>query len=218
MDKQRHSTIYQIIHTSFCVIVVLSNLLCAKFFTLPFFAGVSLPAGLITYPLTFLLSDLVTEVYGARKARLMVYSALGTSLLSCCIIQCAIYLPTEDLSQQLFFESIFGVNGLVVCASLMALTVAQLLDIYFFSLIKKWTGERWLFMRNNGSTLLAQIVDTLIVNVIYLYWGLSMEGSAVLNVIFYSYLYKVFFSLTNIPLFYGAVSLFKPKLLRSEAL
>lgn len=85
-------TIYQLICSSFSVIVVISNILSAKMIMLPLF-NLNVPAGLIIYPITFLLSDLVTEVFGAKKAKLMVYVALAMSLLSFVIIQIGIILP-----------------------------------------------------------------------------------------------------------------------------
>ena len=64
----KESALYQIILAAFCVVVVVSNIVSAKLISLPF-VELCIPAGLITYPLTFLLSDLVTEVYGAEKAK-----------------------------------------------------------------------------------------------------------------------------------------------------
>ncbi len=86
--------IYQVICASFCVIVVISNILSAKMVMLPLLA-LSLPAGLITYPRTFLLSDLVTEIFGAKRAKLMVYIALAMSLLSFGMIQISLLLPAS---------------------------------------------------------------------------------------------------------------------------
>lgn len=202
--------LYHFIYGTFCVIVVISNIISAKLFTVPFF-NLDIPAGLITYPLTFLLSDLVTEIYGSAKARLMVYAALGTSILSSLVIQLALKLPTENPEKQEAFNSILGVNGWIVFASLTAYTVGQLLDIQIYALIKTWTGERFLWLRNNGSTIIAQIFDTLIVNIIHLYWGLGMEFGLVAAIMVFSYLYKVFFSIMNVPLFYALVYFFKTK-------
>lgn len=74
-------SLYQLLSTAFCVILVMSNVISAKMIALPFF-DFTIPAGLIAYPLTFLLSDLVTEIYGPRQAKTMVYIALIMSVLS----------------------------------------------------------------------------------------------------------------------------------------
>src|ERR1700722_16630688 len=103
------STLYQIICASFCVILVVSNLLSAKMVKLPLLA-LSIPVGLIIYPLTFLLSDLVTEIFGARRAKLMVYIALGMNLLSFCMIQIGLMLPTNELESEKAFQAVLGLS------------------------------------------------------------------------------------------------------------
>lgn len=202
-SNQQHSdTLYMVISAAFCVIVVLSNIISAKMLRVPYFDNFSIPAGLITYPLTFLLSDLTTEIYGSKKAKLMVYIALGMAILSCGIIQGALMLPNADKENQQAFESILGVHGIIIFSSLVAYVIAQILDIQLYALIKKWTGERFLWIRNNGSTLVSQIADTITVNLIFLKWGLGMEMKQVILIMVFSYLYKAFFSLACTPLFY----------------
>lgn len=202
--------LYSIISAVFCMVVVVSNIISSKMVLMPI-TGTSIPIGVLTYPLTFLLSDLATELFGAKKAKEMVYMAMGTSILSFGIILLAILAPTDDLENQRAFQSVLGVNGLVIFASLTAYLTAQILDIQIYARIKGWTGERFLWMRNNGSTLLAQVVDTLIVQTIHLYWGLGMPLEAVLPIMGVSYCYKAFFSIANTPLFYLCVYLARQK-------
>lgn len=203
--SQTSNTLYQVINAAFCVIVVISNIISAKMFQLPYLEGISIPAGLLTYPLTFLMSDFVTEIYGAKKAKIMVYTAFGMTLLSYVIIQVALMLPTYDEAHQRSFQAILGLNGLIIFASLTAYVLAQILDIQIYALIKNWTGERFLWLRNNGSTLVSQVVDTLTVNIIHLYWGLGMDLEAVFKIMLFSYSFKAVFSIANTPIFYLAV-------------
>ena len=86
--------LYPAICVSFCVIIVVSNFLSAKMVALPVLA-LSVPAGLIAYPLTFLLSDLATEIFGAGRAKAMVYISLAVSLLIFGIIQAVLLLPDK---------------------------------------------------------------------------------------------------------------------------
>src|SRR4051794_18208857 len=88
---------YQGITAAFCIIVIMSNIISAKMVRLPFFHDFSIPAGLIIYPLTFLLSDLVTEIFGAKKAKFMVYIAFGMNILSFVLIEFALLLPAASL-------------------------------------------------------------------------------------------------------------------------
>src|SRR5688572_8061155 len=96
--------LYQFICSAFCVIAVLSNIISAKMIPLPFVENFYIPAGLISYPLTFILSDLVTEIYGAPKAKMMVYTAFAMNLLGFGIIESAVWLPTENSNSQIIFR------------------------------------------------------------------------------------------------------------------
>lgn len=200
--------IYQMISASFCVIVVTSNILSAKMITLPFFA-LSIPAGLITYPLTFLLSDLVTEIFGAKRAKLMVYIALAMSLLSFGMIQIALLLPESGFDEQKAFQAVLGLSGLRIFSSLISYLTSQLVDIQLYAAIKKWTGPKFLWLRNNGSTCVSQIVDTVMIDLIFLWWGLGMTMTEVAPIMLFSYAYKAFSSVACTPIFYFLVFLIR---------
>lgn len=202
-------TLYQLISATFCIIVVLSNIISAKMVKLPFLQDFSIPAGLITYPFTFLLSDLVTEIFGPKRAKLMVYIALAMNLLSFGIIQLALILPSTIQEEQVAFTLVLGLSGLRIFSSLTSYLLAQIVDIQIYALIKKWTGERFLWLRNNGSTCTSQLLDTILVDIIYLYWGLAMGLNEVLPIMFISYIYKALFSIASTPLFYLCVFLVK---------
>src|SRR5262245_53260734 len=136
-------TLYEIILATFCVIVVVSNIVSAKMIEIPFF-NILMPAGLLTYPLTFLICDLVTEVYGTQKAKFMVYVALAMNLLSFAIIQLMLMIPSPNFAEENNFRAVLGLSGLRIFSSLTAYIVAQILDIQMYALIKKWTGFLWI--------------------------------------------------------------------------
>jgi len=196
--------VYQILSAAFCVIVVISNIISIKMVSLPFF-NFSIPAGLVTYPLTFLLSNLVTEIFGAKEARMMVYTAFVMSLLSFGMIQFALLLPTDTLEDQSTFQTVLGLSGLRIFSSLTAYIIAQIADIQLYALIKRWTGPSFLWLQNNGSTCASQIIDTVVVDMIFLYWGLGMEMRQVWPIMLFSYTYKAIFSFSCTPLFYACV-------------
>lgn len=209
------NTLYQIICSTFCILVVMSNLISAKMVQLPYF-NLILPAGLITYPLTFLLSDLVTEFFGQKQAKLMVYIALGMNLLSLGIIELALQMPAAGDAEQAAFQAVLGLSGWRIFSSLTAYLISQIVDINLYAWIKSWTGDRFLWLRNNGSTCVSQILDTTIVDIIYLYGALSMEWAQVLPIMLISYAYKAFFSVANTPLFYLCVYLIKSSWKKSQ--
>jgi uncharacterized integral membrane protein (TIGR00697 family) len=200
--------LYQMICASFCIIVVISNILSAKMVALPLLM-LSIPAGLLIYPLTFLLSGLVTEIFGARRAKRMVYIALAMNLLSFGMIQIALLLPESEVDEQRVFQAVLGLSGLRIFSSLISYITSQLLDIQLYAAIKRWTGPNFLWLRNNGSTCVSQIVDTVLIDLIFLWWGLGMTMVAVAPIMLFSYVYKTFFSVACTPLFYFLVFLIR---------
>lgn len=203
-EISRYDKWYLILSITFSVIVVLSNILSAKMVPLPFFHLI-IPAGLITYPLTFFLSDLVTEIYGPKKAKLMVYTALSMCLLSFALSEFALRLPGNNPETNHALTLVLGLSGLRVFSSLTAYIIAQVADIQIYALIKKWTGESHLWLRNNASTCLSQLIDTILIDILFLYWGLNMGLNEVIPIMIFSYLYKALFSISSTPLFYLGV-------------
>lgn len=199
--QMKFSTLYQVLSAAFCTLVLLLNILSVKMVLLPFFAF-SIPAGIIAYPLTFVLNNLVTELYGAKRARLMVYTALAMNVVSVLIIQGVFLLPTLNESVQHSLESVLGTTTLRIAASLIAYIVSQLAAIYIYAFLKKRTSAQFLWLRSSGSIALAQLVDTVAVDMLLLYWGLKMAFADVLPIMLFSYFYKLLFSIGFIPLLY----------------
>ncbi len=102
------------------MIAVISNIISAKMVRVPMFDNVVIPAGLITFAFTFMLADLVTELYGSKAARLMVNIAVAMNLLSYALIQFAVVLPGVSSSEQDAFTTILGLSGWRIFSSLAA--------------------------------------------------------------------------------------------------
>ena len=124
-----------------------------------------LSLGILLYPITFLISDLVTEVYGKKHATYMVNVSIVASLLVmgflyiCDQITAVIWSPVNDD----VFHQVFGIYSVATFASLVAIYLSQLLDISTFAWIKTQTHGKYLWLRTNISTIMAQIIDTLCV-------------------------------------------------------
>jgi len=191
------------------MILVLSNILSAKLVKLPYLENIIIPVGLITYPFTFFISDLVTEIFGAQKAKMMVYMAFCMNLIALLMIQFSLSLPNISADDDKIFKSVLGLSGMRILASLAAYLAAQLVDIQLYAWIKKLTGQKHLWLRNNGSTCASQLLDTIIVDMIYLFGLLGMGMSDVVSIILVSYAYKAIFSFVVTPLFYLAVNAVK---------
>lgn len=196
---------YHFVKSMFCIIVVMSNIISTKMVNVPFFQDFNIPAGLLAYPFTFFLSNFTTEIYGAKKSREMVYHAFKMSILAYLIIKIALILPSANIENQQNFEAVLGLNGVILLASLTAYIFSQTVDINLYAAIKKLTGRNYLWLRNNGSTAIAQLLDTAIVNLIHLKLGLGMEMSQILPIMLFSYLYKCTSNVALTPLFYLVV-------------
>lgn len=211
--------------TLFAVLLILSNM-TLKLFKAPFFPNMALTSGLITYPITFLITDTVTEVWGKKRAKWMVLTAFSMNLLMLIFIQSTIALkahPSWLVSQnpfgyssvehyQIALRSVFSVSTYILIGSTIAYLVAQFLDIFLFDLIKKKTQGKHLWLRNNVSTCFSQLIDTFIMDGIVLYLGLGFDLKSCLIIGLSVYTYKVIFALLDTPFVYMLTHYLKNKL------
>ena len=224
-DSPRIERVFAVMMAGFVVVLVLTNIIGVKLFlafpeTLPkglFGEAITLTTGLITYPVTFLLTDIVCEVFGRRRANLMVTSGFVMSLISLVLIQISLVLPgspawpsgnpdyaTVDEMQRAF-ESVFTLPGILIFGSMTAYLAAQLLDVKLFHFWKEVTRGRHLWLRNNASTMTSQLVDTIIVNSIFLGLGLGLDWTLVGKIIAASYLFKLLIAAADTPFVYLGV-------------
>ena len=207
----------------FSVVLVLTNIVGVKLFALfpegrpdwmPGSGALTLTTGIITYPLTFLITDLVSEIWGHRRASFMVLVGFAMSMLMLAVVLMARALPPSafwsnpDLmlgaaELQSAFDASFYYPGLLLFASMLAYLVAQLFDVRLYHFWWRLTKGRHMWVRNNGSTMISQLVDTLIVNGIYLRFGLKMEWGQVGEIIVAVYLCKIVLALVDTPFIYA---------------
>ena len=222
---ERSEVVFSILMAAFVVILVMTNMIAGKLFlafpeTFPnglFGEAVTLTAGLITYPLTFLITDVVCEVYGQRRANLIVYTGFAMSVLILGVIQIALIVPGSPVwpagnanydtvaQMQQAYESVFTLPGMLILGSMAAYLAAQLLDVKLFHFWKRVTQGRHLWLRNNASTMISQLADTVIVNSIFLGFGLGLAWDVVIKIIVASYLAKLVIALADTPFVYLGV-------------
>lgn len=165
MDRRQR--LYVWITAVFVSALLAGDLIGGKFFRV---AGIDLSVGMIPFPLTFVLTDVVNEFYGSDGARRITYVGLGMALFVFTLINVALLLPVSPESpipQELFARA-FGWSARLYVASLTAYVVGQLLDIAMFQVFLRLTGHRFLWLRATGSTVVSQLVDTLVVNFVLL--------------------------------------------------
>lgn len=202
---ERKELLYLICAMLFCVIVIVSNIITVKLFSLPFISQ-PLAVGVVFYPCTFCIGNLVTELFGPAKARFMIYLSFVMMLITCAIIKVALILPPFNLDVQIAFESIFALNGLMLLSSLVAYTISQIVDIQLYTWLKRLTNSEHLWLRICSSTICAQLIDVSIVTIWQLYFGLNLPMEMVLHIVIISYIYKISVSIGLTPLFYAAVA------------
>jgi len=132
--------------------------------------GHNLSAGIIPFPLTFVLTDIVNEFYGTEGARRLTYVGLGAAAFTWGIITLSLRLPTSPDSPipDAVFRGAFGTSARLYVASLTAYLIGQMLDISIFLVLRKMTGHRLLWLRATGSTVLSQMIDSLSVSFVFL--------------------------------------------------
>jgi hypothetical protein len=206
----------------FLAALVVCNLIVQKFFLwepLGIKNWFYLSAGILPYPLTFLVTDILSECYGRRRANQVVYAGfvasvfvLGVVLLADSVksVGAVDLLTGEAIEGRVFdrwFHQIFGTTGRAIAASMAACLVAQLIDIRIFHFWRRVTGGKHLWLRNNASTILSQLVDTTLV-VTFLFVGTS-QAPNIPKMIVAGWSFKAFVALLDTPFFYGAVFLWR---------
>jgi queuosine precursor transporter len=128
--------------------------------------GIEHTCGMLTFPVTFILTDLINEYFGRRAARRTTYIALSMGLLAFAVINLAQAMPYLDKPfnvRKEHFDGIFGTAKVMFIASLGAYLVGQICDIFTFGVIKRLTGSRFIWLRATGSTVISQFIDSFVV-------------------------------------------------------
>ena len=170
-DKLLAQRIYLILASLFICSLVVSNLIFQKFFywyplgDVEIFGAklFQISVGIIPYPITFLVTDIISEIYGKKRANQVVTTGIFASIFSLGIIYIANVVPAIETSpvNDKLFSTVFGQTALAVVAWMIAYLFAQYIDIQVYHFWKKATKGKMLWVRNNFSTMTSQAVDTL---------------------------------------------------------
>ena len=198
----------------FIAALICSNLIFQKFFRwspLGIYTF-ELSVGIIPYPITFLCTDLISELYGRQKADRVVMAGLVASLFILVVVVIANSVPTTTWSplDRQTFTKVFGLFAPAVAASLLAYLTAQFLDIRLFHFWKRLTKGKHLWLRNNGSTIVSQLVDTASV-LSLLCFTQVLDWSQFVPLLQEGFLFKVLVALADTPFFYLGVWLFQKR-------
>lgn len=175
---------------------------------------ISHTVGMIPFPLTFLLTDLLNEFYGKRATRRVAYIAFAMAALAFCMITAGRAMPILEgvpgTATREAFETIFGASALMYVASICAFLIGSLLDIFVFGILHRLTRERFIWLRATGSTIVSQIFDSFVVTFLF-FWLFPVvlrteAGPAsmtqVLELAATGYVLKFFIAIAVTPLIY----------------
>ncbi|MGC6421964.1 MAG: queuosine precursor transporter [Flavobacteriaceae bacterium] len=211
--------LYLFLAALFITSLVVSNLIFQKFFVwrpvdIELFGTqlFELSVGILPYPITFLITDLISEIYGKQKANQVVVAGIFASFFSMGILLLADFAPASVNSpiDDDTFEQVFSLSPLAVLASMLAYLFAQFIDIRLYHFWKNLTQGRMLWLRNNFSTFSSQFVDTVTVILLLslfgvlpwkLFWGLVVSG----------FVFKVLVAAIDTPFLYLFVGLFRKR-------
>ncbi len=175
--------------------------------------SLTLTAGVLLWPLVFILTDIVNEYFGMKGVRMISWIAAGLIAYAFLMITLAIWLVPADFwpgaytskgvpDMQAAYSVVFGQGAWIIVGSLVAFLIGQLVDVIVFHKIKKITGEGKVWLRATGSTLISQLLDSYVVLFIAFYIGAGWDLTLVLAIGTVNYAYKATAAIALTPLIY----------------
>ncbi len=194
----------------------------------------NLTAGVLLWPVVFIMTDLINEYYGPKAIRFLSWLTVGLIIYAFIMVFAAISTtpnewwnlesgkldanPVNHLSSMnLAFKKVMGQGLWIIFGSVIAFLVGQVLDVFIFHRIKKVTGEGKIWLRATGSTLISQFIDSYVVLIIAFYIGSDWELSRVLAIGTVNYIYKFFMAFLLTPVIYWVHALIENYLGHEQA-
>lgn len=201
------SSLYVVLGCLFVTCLLLSNMIAGKLISV---FGMVLPAAVILFPVTYIFGDILTEVYGFKRSRLIIWTGFACNLLMSLVFILIVALPHPDFWQfQDAYAAVLGMTPRVVAASLIAYFLGEFSNSVVLSKMKLLTRGRWLFSRTIGSTVVGEGIDTVIF--ITISFAGTVAVPVLLSMIAAQYICKVFYEIAATPLTYLVVGWVKKK-------
>ncbi|MGV3524746.1 MAG: queuosine precursor transporter [Candidatus Sericytochromatia bacterium] len=174
----------------------------------------NLTAGVILWPFVFVMTDLINEYYGKKAVQLLSWTTVGLISYAFAMIYLGIQLPAAGFwpgsqtaagvpDMNIAFRAVFGQGLWIIIGSMVAFLIGQLLDVMVFQWLRRRTGEKSLWLRATGSTLVSQLIDSFVVLFIAFYIGAGWSFQLVLAVGLVNYAYKTLCAVAMTPVIYG---------------
>lgn len=210
--RYKAAAVYLLLGGLFIAFLVFCNLVATKFIAIDVFwksEPLIVSCGVLPYPITFLITDLLSEFFGKKRTAWVIFTGLLVSLLIILWLQLMLSYPAipDSPASAADFAAVFGNSWRVIGASLAAYLIAQLVDVQIYEFWRKLTKGKYLWLRNNGSTIFSQLVDTTLV-IVVLFVGVK-SFSEQIDLIIDGWTFKFFCALADTPIIYGCVYLIR---------
>lgn len=200
--KNRKDIVFLVLAGFFITNAIVAELIGGKL--VQFFGLFTQSIGIIMWPIIFLLTDLINEYYGKDGVRKLTYITVGLISFTFIVLTIALNLQATSFSpvSDNDFRTVFGQSQWIIVGSIVAFLFSQLIDVYVFWLFKKATGNKHIWLRATGSTMVSQLVDTFVVQFIAFVLPGKWPFSEFLTNASWGYAFKLLVALALIPLIY----------------
>jgi hypothetical protein len=227
MKDQKRNVLFLVLGAFFIANAIIAEFIGVKIFSVegtlgikPFSINIlgdsysfNMTAGVLLWPMVFVMTDIINEYFGKKGVRffsylaailityafVMVYASIKTVPAQFWLVK---QTPDGDLNMQTAFSQVFGQGLWIIIGSLVAFLVGQLVDVHTFHFIKNRTGHKALWLRSTGSTLISQLIDSFVVLIIAFYIGGNWPLKLVLAVGVVNYIYKFCVAIALTPVLY----------------
>lgn len=226
--RDKANTLFYILGSFFVANALLAEFIGVKIFSLEKVLGIqpihlsffgesnlsfNLTAGVLLWPVVFIMTDIINEYFGRKGVRFMSFTAATLIAYAFIMVYFAMGLTPADfwierntiygtVNMDLAFDAIFGQGLWIIAGSLVAFLIGQLVDVYVFHFLRSFTGSSKIWLRATGSTLISQFIDSFVVLLIAFYFGAGWNLSLVLAIGLVNYIYKFLVAVFLTPLLY----------------
>lgn len=185
--------------------LIIADVLASKIIMI---GSLTVSAGVLAYSITFTCTDILGEVFGKEKTRKVVMAGFITKVLVLVLMQISILWPAAVFwKDQAAYETVLNAGSRIVIASIFAYLTSQFTDVWIFSKIKEKTEGKYLWLRNNVSTIISQFIDTVIFITIAFYG--VYPNNVVLSIIIGQWFIKILVALIDTPFVYAGVNILR---------
>ncbi len=226
--RDKANTLFYILGSFFVANALLAEFIGVKIFSLEKLLGIepiifsffgegnlsfNLTAGVLLWPVVFIMTDIINEYFGRKGVRFMSFTTAALITYAFLMVYLAMGLQPADfwiqretsnsiINMDLAFNAIFGQGLWIIAGSLTAFLIGQLVDVYVFHFLRSFTGSSKIWFRATGSTLVSQFIDSFVVLLIAFYFGAGWDLSLVLAIGLVNYIYKFTVAVFLTPLLY----------------